>query len=94
MRITCQPTPSGRDAYRVDSDSGKTYTVTYCGSGDGDPDYVAVWECTCPAYKYGRGDVCKHIRAVNAIDCDDPGNDVEAGDELPVPPQPVPVNEF
>lgn len=26
-----------------------TYTVTYCGSGDADPEYVALWECTCSA---------------------------------------------
>lgn len=48
--------------YTVVSDSGKTYTVRYGGSGDGDPEYVRLWECTCPAYKY-RGN-CKHIQAV------------------------------
>ena len=55
--------------YEVQSTSGKTYTVTYCGSGDGDPEYCALWECTCPAYRFGGG-VCKHINAVSQW-CDD-----------------------
>jgi uncharacterized Zn finger protein len=49
--------------YEVKSESGNTYEVRYCGSGDADPEYVAIWECTCPAYKY-RGGTCKHISAV------------------------------
>jgi len=49
--------------YTVESSSGNTYTVRYCGSGDGDPDYVALWECDCPAYKFRSGS-CKHIQAV------------------------------
>lgn len=46
--------------YRVESDSGKTYRIRYCGSGDGDPEYVALWECNCPAGKHGKD--CKHLR--------------------------------
>jgi len=53
----------GHDRFSVVSDSGKTYVVTYDGSGDGDPEYVALWSCTCPAYKYHRN-TCKHITAV------------------------------
>ena len=49
--------------YSVQSPSGNTYTVKYCGSGDGDPEYVALWECNCPAGTY-RG-TCKHINAVS-----------------------------
>jgi hypothetical protein len=48
--------------YSVKSTSGNTYTVKYCGSGDGDPDYVALWECDCPAGQHGRD--CKHVKAV------------------------------
>jgi hypothetical protein len=48
--------------YRVLSDSGNTYTVRFCGTGDGDPDVVALWECDCPAGQHGRD--CKHLRAV------------------------------
>lgn len=57
----------GRAAYQVDSKSGHTYTLQYCGSGDADPDYVALWECTCPAYQFGNGALCKHVQAVNRI---------------------------
>lgn len=49
--------------YQVKSESGKIYEVKFCGSGDGDPEYVGLWECTCPAYKYRDG-ICKHINAV------------------------------
>ena len=51
--------------YSVQSPSGNTYTVKYCGSGDGDPEYVGLWECNCPAYRFGDG-TCKHIKAVTA----------------------------
>ena len=73
MRITYQPTEDGREAYDVLGDSGTEYRVTYMGSGDGDPDYVAVWECTCPAARYGGDDLCKHIQEVIAVrDYDEP----------------------
>jgi len=70
MRITYHPDAEGVDAYEVVSDSGSTYTVRYCGSGDGDPEYVALWECNCPAGRHGRD--CKHRRAVCAVADDDP----------------------
>ena len=57
-------TEMGGDIYSVQSPSGNTYTVKFCGSGDGDPDIVLIWECTCPAYKFGSG-TCKHINAVS-----------------------------
>jgi len=64
------------NTWRVNSDSGGVYTVHYCGSGDGDPEYVALWECTCPAGHYGK--VCKHVHAVSvALDA------VEYGEALP-----------
>jgi len=55
MRITAEI--PGK-CYRVVSESGSTYHITYAGSGDGDPEYVALWKCDCPA----RGD-CKHLKA-------------------------------
>ena len=58
MEIT--ETSMGR--YSVKSTSGNIYTVKYCGSDDGDPDYVALWECNCPAGQHGRD--CKHVKAV------------------------------
>ena len=51
------------NTWEVHSTSGKTYTVKYCGSGDGDPEYIALWECDCPSNQY-RG-ICKHIAAVS-----------------------------
>ena len=54
-----------QQSYAVESESGNSYTVTYCGSGDGDPEYVALWECTCPAGEHGRR--CKHVRAVTDL---------------------------
>ena len=52
------------EQYRVESRSapGTYHTVRFCGSGDGDPDYVRLWDCDCPAYRF-RG-ACAHIRAV------------------------------
>jgi len=48
--------------YEVESDSGNVYIVTYKGFGDGDPDVVRLWECTCPAGRHGK--MCKHVQAV------------------------------
>ena len=59
-------TPQTPGVFRVQSESGHAYTVRYLGSGDGDPEFVAVWECDCPAYQYGHGKLCKHINAVIA----------------------------
>jgi uncharacterized Zn finger protein len=56
--------PGQQQQFEVDSPSGNTYAVTYEGSGDADPEYVALWSCTCPAYRFGRD--CKHIAAVVA----------------------------
>ena len=47
------------EKYKIKSNSGKIYNITYAGSGDADPEYVALWECNCPGYKY-RGN-CKHM---------------------------------
>ena len=56
--------------FTVVSPSGNSYTVTYCGSGDADPDYVSLWECDCPAAKYRSETMCKHSNAVAAL-CDE-----------------------
>ena len=53
----------GHECFAVHSQSGKQYRVVYEGTGDGDPDVVSLWSCSCPAYKY-RGGTCKHITAV------------------------------
>ena len=63
MQITEIET-TGRARYEIVSDSGNTYTVIYRGFGDGDPDYVALWDCNCMAGRHGR--MCKHVRAVSA----------------------------
>ena len=67
------PAPGPREAYDVTGSDGRTkYRVAYCGSGDADPDYVATWSCTCPAYEHGAGKPCKHINAVIAmVDAED-----------------------
>ena len=65
MKITYQPERDGRAAYDVLSDSGKMYRVRYAGSGDGDPEFIALWSCDCPAGNWGR--CCKHVRAVVAV---------------------------
>jgi hypothetical protein len=65
----------------VESDSGKTYRITYAGFGDGDPDCVSCWECDCPA---GRNDVnCKHLRAFLASRLSDYGDPYYEDDDLP-----------
>ena len=64
--IIAMRTPS---EFEVRSDSGATYTIRYAGSGDADPDYVSLWECSCPGYRH-RGD-CKHMRAFLASDLTD-----------------------
>lgn len=51
------PEPSGvieLKSFTVDGSNGNMYTVS-CYS-----DFH--WECTCPAYKYGGGKHCKHIK--------------------------------
>ena len=58
-------TISAGEEYRVHSTSGNTYTVRYAGCGDGDPEYVALWECDCLAGAHGR--TCKHVRAVGEV---------------------------
>ena len=54
----------GHDQWHIYSSSGNLYIVAYEGCGDGDPEYVSVWSCTCPAYAYGTSKICKHIDAV------------------------------
>jgi len=49
-----------RDAYGVlSSDGSKYYTVSYAGSGDEPPEYMALWDCDCPASQHGKS--CKHF---------------------------------
>ena len=64
MKIIYDP-DGNRARYRVESDSGKTYYVTYCGCGDGDEN-VNTWECDCPAGKHSRR--CKHFDEVMKAD--------------------------
>jgi len=54
--------------FTVLSTSGNTYNVTYCGCGDGDPEYIALWKCDCPAGRHGKS--CKHVAAVSQY-CDE-----------------------
>lgn len=65
MQITSNEAGS---EFEVLSDSGSTYTVRYCGSGDGDLEIVNLWKCDCPTGWHGR--LCKHARAV-ADFCDE-----------------------
>lgn len=62
-------------SYKVPSSRpGKSYIVQYEGSGDADPEFVALWSCTCPAGAYGR--TCKHVNMVSTINdeiCDEFG---------------------
>lgn len=66
------PDSRGYDRWKVLSESGATYIVTYEGCGDGDAEYVALWSCTCPAHLYAKpdADICKHVAAVAKL-CDD-----------------------
>ena len=53
------------EKYAVPSSDGtREYQVQYSGSGDADPEYVALWSCNCKAGQYRR--MCRHIRAVLA----------------------------
>jgi len=47
--------------FAVFSASGQQYEIRYAGSGDADPEYVALWECNCPAAAHGKN--CKHLAA-------------------------------
>ena len=49
------------EKFSVTADSGKIYEIKYCGCGDGDPEYIATWQCSCPAGSHGKD--CKHIKA-------------------------------
>ena len=47
------------NTFDVVSPSGGRYRISYAGSGDADPEYVALWNCDCPAGQHGR--TCKHL---------------------------------
>lgn len=47
--------------FAVHSASGHQYNIRYAGSGDADPEYVALWDCDCPAALHGTS--CKHLVA-------------------------------
>ena len=64
--MTIRPNATWNE-FEVDSDSGNTYSVSYCGGGDEHGD-VRIWECDCRAGQFGK--VCKHIHAVAAY-CDE-----------------------
>jgi len=52
--------------YQIESSSGgHWYNVMYQGSGDADPECVALWECDCPAGQHGKP--CKHIDLIGAL---------------------------
>lgn len=67
--------------YRVESDSGAVYEITYAGSGDADPDYVGLYKCNCPAGQ--RGKTCKHITAFVETRLMDVGDPYYEEDDLP-----------
>lgn len=79
MKVIPKRDSDGHDAYDVLSDSGQTYHVRYCGSGDADPEYVSVWGCTCPAAKFRRGPtgLCKHVQAVISAVYDEWGDAID-----------------
>jgi len=57
----------GLRRFSVQSNGKDAYTVVYRGSGDGDPDFMALWSCNCAAGRHGRD--CKHVAAVSrAVD--------------------------
>lgn len=41
--------------YKVDGSKGNRYTVTNAND---------IWDCSCPAYGFGRGRECKHIKEI------------------------------
>ena len=53
--------------HRIISDSGKIYTVQETADPDGYDENVHLWACTCPAYRFNGGNLCKHINAVIAL---------------------------
>lgn len=58
--------PGESDTFEVKSSTKDvTYIVQYKGSGDGDPDFISLWECSCPAGQHGKN--CKHMRKVSAV---------------------------
>ena len=67
--------------YDVLSDSGNVYHITYAGSGDADPEYVALWECDCPAAQHGQ--TCKHLKGFLGSRLMDVGDPYYDDDDLP-----------
>ena len=49
-------TERGWRHYRV---QGKTYDIRF-------HPLTLEWECSCPAYKFGRGKHCKHIKEIQS----------------------------
>jgi hypothetical protein len=46
------------------SDGLTRYDVTWRVNERPDRESVYGWHCSCPAFQYGRGRYCKHVRAV------------------------------
>ena len=51
----------------VKGSKGETYEVHF---GPSHGPYQYDWECSCPAFKYGRGKHCKHIEQAKKEKCD------------------------
>lgn len=77
MKIVCVEEGA---RFAVHSASGHQYQIKYAGSGDADPEYVALWDCNCPAARHDKS--CKHLRAFLASRLT--GYDVKEGDAVEI----------
>lgn len=55
---------------KVSGSNGAIYNVVYGKLAYLKDDCTHGWTCTCPAYKYGKGTECKHIKAIKHEKCD------------------------
>jgi hypothetical protein len=53
--------------HAVRGSKGETYEVKWKYQFKGDVQYA--YECSCPAFKFGKGKLCKHIAAVRDLRC-------------------------
>ena len=52
---------------RFEGSKGERYKVRYGTTPQGPYQYG--WTCTCPAFKFSKGKMCKHIKACQPLRC-------------------------
>lgn len=55
--------------WEIEVKGSQTYLVRWGETGHKTREVSHNYSCTCPAYKYGDGSYCKHIKQVKGLRC-------------------------